>query len=64
MCALCLLVTAEIDGGVFITSQPVCLRGLEKAKAHKVSITRLDLPPTQDEIQLTPWVYSDHEKPS
>lgn len=41
MCDICQLVSDDMDGGVFITSQPTCQKGREIAIAHRIKITSL-----------------------
>ena len=51
MCDLCRLVSDDIDGGVFITSQPPCPKGRELAMARGVAIPLLPLDLLEAKLQ-------------
>jgi hypothetical protein len=52
MCDLCRLVTDDVDGGLFLTSQPLCPKGRELAAARGIRISRLSLYPEEPKNQL------------
>ena len=51
MCDLCRLVSDDTEGGVFITSLPLCPAGRELVIARGITVDRLRLSSVQDEIQ-------------
>lgn len=61
MCDICRLVTDDVDGGLFMTSQPTCSKGRALAAAHHVEITFL-LPPSSDETQWNAWASPDDDE--